>query len=1476
MSQVSGSLAMRRAIARREGSWLGTGAGCAKLVGNVANYMRVLLRRTGEGAASNQTAPSRGNGAAALSDGTADNKTLASQGREFANVATTIVLVTVLTLASGAAFAGGGNGGDGGGGAAGGTGGTGVGGVGTGGIAGTGVDGGGGGGGGSGNGAGGNGANGGGGAGGAGGGVGAAGAAGSAGAVNFGGGGGGGGGGGLSGSSAATLPGGALIGATGGVGGAGGASSGVGNGGGGGGGGSGGYGAVVTGATANTNTISITGGLGGVGGAGGASATAIGGDGGNGGDGGLGIFFSVPGASLTNNSAGIIQGGIGAIGGAPGAGGTSGITGLGGAGGVGIVASGLTIINGGAIAGGLASDTVTRANAIMFTGGVNSLTIQSGSTISGNVVAVSGGTDTFALGGTTNDTFDTSLIGTQYLNFTLFNKTGTSTWTLTGTPGQATPWVISDGTLAASAVTNVFGATSAITVNAPGFLDLGGFSQAIGSLAGSGTVTNSGVASPATLTEGGNNASTLFSGIIQDGSSATALTKAGIGTTILSGANTYTGATNVNAGTLAGGAVNAFSAGSAVTVAGVAFLDLGGFSQAIGSLAGSGTVTNSGVASPATLTEGGNNASTLFSGIIQDGSSAMALTKAGIGTTILSGANTYTGGTTISAGTLAGGAVNAFSAGSAVTVAGVAFLDLGGFSQAIGSLAGSGTVTNSGVASPATLTEGGNNASTLFSGIIQDGSSAMALTKAGIGTTILSGANTYTGATNVNAGTLAGGAVNAFSAGSAVTVAGVAFLDLGGFSQAIGSLAGSGTVTNSGVASPATLTEGGNNASTLFSGIIQDGSSAMALTKAGIGTTILSGANTYTGGTTISAGTLQIGNGGTSGSLVGNVTDNAIFAVNRTNTVTFGGNISGTGALQQNGTGTTILSGANTYTGATDVNAGTLDVIASIATSTLTSVNSGARLDGTGIVGNAEINDGGTFAPGVPSVPGTSMTVEGNLVFHSASVYEVEVNAAGQGDRVIVNGAVNLTGSILSVLAANGTYQPSTSYLIIDNDDIDPVIGTFASVTTNLAFLIPAVVYNGGTGNDVVLTLVSNVGPGPGQQSFCWVADTRNQCNVAEALDLFPPNNLLFLAVLSQTAEGARQAFNALSGEIHASVEGVLADDSRYLREAILGRLMQASHTKGDGQVASLGAGGPQVAWLNSQAMTGGYDDKSLAASSPAPPLAFWTRAYGAWGDFDGNLNAASANRNLGGFVSGFDANIGGTWRIGFGAGYSQSDISVSDRHSAAGVDSFHLAGYGGGMAGPFALRGGGAWSWNDIDTSRAVIFPGFFEREKASYDADTGQLFGEVAFPIAMGGTALEPFAGLAFVSIDSDSFKEHGGDQAALESRGVDQNTGYSTLGVRAAVTYAWSGASITPHVSAAWQHAFDNVTPEATLAFASTTIGFDVTGVPLSEDTALIETGLELHLSPTATLGTSYSGQFGDGVRDNAVKGRFTWLF
>ncbi len=648
------------------------------------------------------------------------------------------------------------------------------------------------------------------------------------------------------------------------------------------------------------------------------------------------------------------------------------------------------------------------------------------------------------------------------------------------------------------------------------------------------------------------------------------------------------------------------------------------------------------------------------------------------------------------------------------------------------------------------------------------------------------------------------------------------------------------------------------------------------LNKYGTGTLTIAGDASYTGGTTIFDGILQLGDGRASGSILGDVRfcnepsnplcnpDADKFLVfDRSDVYSFSGAISGPGQVVKTGVGTTILTGANTYTGPTWVDQGALIVNGSLVSPV--AVNFGGLLGGNGSVGATAIGYGGVLTPG--NSIGT-MTVNGDLTLDPGSLYIVEANAEGQSDKVVVKGAVNLTDATLRVLAAGGAYEPSTGYVIIDNDGSDAVDGTFGQVTNNLAFLIPSVAYDGGTGNDVVLTLERN------SSLFTDVAHTRNQHAVAGALDQFPTDNPLFLSVLNQTAKNARHAFDALSGEIHASVAEILANDSHYVREAVLGRMMQATYAGRDAQMAALAFAGPQAASLDVQALALAYNDTSLRAPTHARPT-FWTQAYGDWADFNGDGNAAAANRNLGGFVSGLDVQAFGSWRVGLATGASFSRVNVDGRDSSADIESYNLAAYLGGMAGPFALRGGGAWTWNNIDTSRAVTFPGFSEAERASYDAGTGQLFGEVAVPTAMWGMALEPFAG-RHVSVDTNSFHEKDGALASLRGAGGSQGFGYVTVGLRAATTMDWRGMVLTPHVSAAWQHAFDDVTPAAALAFDFTGIGFTVYGVPLARDSALIEAGLDFALGPNTTAGVSYSGQFGDGVQHNGVQGRFAWRF
>src|SRR5262249_15477707 len=124
----------------------------------------------------------------------------------------------------------------------------------------------------------------------------------------------------------------------------------------------------------------------------------------------------------------------------------------------------------------------------------------------------------------------------------------------------------------------------------------------------------------------------------------------------------------------------------------------------------------------------------------------------------------------------------------------------------------------------------------------------------------------------------------------------------------------------------ATLTTSGDNTSTTFSGVIQDGAGVTGLTKAGTGTFTLTGDNTYTAGTTISAGTLQLGSGGTAGSVTGNIVNNAALTFHRSDTLTYAGVISGTGSVTKSGAGTLTLTGTNTYQGATTISGGTLAV----------------------------------------------------------------------------------------------------------------------------------------------------------------------------------------------------------------------------------------------------------------------------------------------------------------------------------------------------------------------------------------------------------------------------------------------------------------------------------------------------------------------------------------------------------------------
>jgi autotransporter-associated beta strand protein len=1121
-----------------------------------------------------------------------------------------------------------------------------------------------------------------------------------------------------------------------------------------------------------------------------------------------------------------------------------------------------------------------------------------------------------------NSAFAPSLINNDTLNFNGTSSAGNAVITNNNgavlsfnnnsTAGNAT--ITTNNGALTQFNDNSTGGNAQFITNAGGIVD---FSNTSGP-AGDGNISAGSIAGAGNyylgsnlLTVGSNNLSTTVSGVISDcgptglecsasGATGGGLIKVGTGTLTLSGANTYTGPTAVNAGTLQAGAVNAFSSASAFTVASGATLNLAGFNQTIGSLAGAGSVTFG----AATLTTNGDGSDTTFSGTI---SGSGRLVKVGGGTLTLSGNNSYQGGTALNEGTLAVGSSRALGTG-ALTLADGTTLQ-----AAADGLALANAVRLNGAVTVDTK----SNTTTLSGPISGTGG----LDKIGSGTLTLTGASTYTGTTNVNEGVLNvngslvstaiinnNGGVLSFNntstaANATITTNNGALTQFNDNSSAgnaaiINNNGGMVSFNNNSTAANATVTTN-NGAHTQFNDN-STGGNAQFITNVG-GTVDFSNTSGPAGDGNISAGSiagagnyylgsnqLTVGSNNLSTTVSGVISDCGPTGLECSASGATGG------GLTKVGSGTLTLAGANTYTGPTLVNGGVLNVTGSLVSAV--TVNSGGTLTGIGAIGGLDVASGGTVAPG-NSIG--RLRVAGDVTFEQGSIYQVKANAAGQSGKLTSSGSATISGGTVQVLAQSGTYSRQTRYPILTASG--GISGTFTGATSNLAFLTPVLSYDP---NDVFLTLIRN------DITFASLAQTRNQRAVAEALDRSPPLKPLVQAVANLTPAGTLQAFDALSGEVHASAQATIIDDSRYARQAILGRLRQAPYEGGAGATAALGAGGPMLAYADPPAdgisvypegyrpagRTWAYPEGYRPADgtlvypegyspapsnppprAPAPPpeMMFWAQGVGATGKINSDGNAAEVSRNLGGVFAGFDRRFG-EWRVGLAAGYTNSSARVGARGSSANIDAAYFAAYGGASAGAWNVRLGGVFAWNTIATNRSIAFPGFTEQAGARYGAAEGQAFGEVGYALSFSDIAAEPFAGLAWVHLSADPFTETGGVSALSGSSSTDE-VGYSTVGARwASNLLMTNGMLLVPRASLAWQHAFGTTTPTAALAFRSTGAAFGIWGVPIARDAALVEAGGDLHLSLQTKLGIFYVGQLATNAQDHSVKGNFTWRF
>lgn len=530
---------------------------------------------------------------------------------------------------------------------------------------------------------------------------------------------------------------------------------------------------------------------------------------------------------------------------------------------------------------------------------------------------------------------------------------------------------------------------------------------------------------------------TYASGLTSAGGS---LTLSGIGGSLtLTGNSTYDGGTQILEGELIFGANNVLNSSGSVQVASGAILNVGSFSNSIGSFTSTGgVVSGTGTLTATAFNFQGGEVEAILAG-------TGVLNKTTSGELILSAANTYTGGTNILGGTITIDVDNALPSTGTVTINSGAILDLDSNALTIGPLAGGGSL----LLSSGNLTIDSDSNSS-FSGVISGASGEV--TKDGTGTLTLSGANTYEDLTNILGGTLALGANNVLDDATDMIIDGGTF-HLAGYNDTVSSVTlTDGAITGSGALTATTFDVFSGNISAVLAG-------SGALTKSGAGTVILSGTNSYTGGTLIEEGTLQLGASDvlvTSGAMeisTGATLDlndfsQSFAALNGDGTVDIGngtltissdtdsgfsGILDGTsgGSLIKSGSGTFTLSGMNTYSGDTAIYAGTLelgadDVFADSGSITL----NGGTLD---TVNKSDTIDTLTLNSG--SILGTGILTASTIELKSGTV---EAQLAGDSEVIkstagtISLGADDIFSDSMSLTIEAGTLNTASYDDMID------------------------------------------------------------------------------------------------------------------------------------------------------------------------------------------------------------------------------------------------------------------------------------------------------------------------------------------------------------------------------------------------------------------------------------------------------------
>jgi len=757
--------------------------------------------------------------------------------------------------------------------------------------------------------------------------------------------------------------------------------------------------------------------------------------------------------------------------------------------------------------------------------------------------------------------------------------------------------------------------------------------------------------------------------------------------------------------------------------------------------------------------------------------------------------------------------------------------------------------------------------------LLQQGSGTLSGTISGLGpltigagNVSLTGVNTYTGGTFV-----AGGATLGVQADSGMGAASGALTLTGGTLQALANLT---------LARAVVLDTGGgtfdSNGNNITVGTAISGPGGLAKTGAGILT--LSGANSYAGGTVVSQGTLQLAPGASLPALAALTVNGGVFDLNGATvsvgalsgtggtialgngtlidngaaTTTLDAVITGTGGLTKSGPGNLILGAANTYTGPTNVTAGKLTVMGSITSDVMVAAN--GTLGGSGTI-TGSVTHTGAIAPG-NSIG--ILTINGSFTQSTGSTYQVEINAAGQGDRIDVTGAPGTAtiqaGSSVVVAPAAGGYGRSTTYTILNATG--GVNGTYASVSLpNSAFIAPSLSYDA---NNAFLTI---------DVRFARGARTPNQAAVAGALDQAYGGSMSsdFAAVLGALSglaptQGA-QALAALGGQTYTGFGTVSVQGAQAFMNAF-------------GQQAGGGRRGGQIALA---------DACDVACdTTTGPRWGAWGGGVGAFGTVAGDANASGLTYNLGGFAAGLDYRFTPDFVAGVTVGYNAATLYPQGAPGQGNVGTVQFGLYGEYIAGNAYVDALAGYARSDNRMMRQIVIPGLNLRTawgQTRADQFFGQLEAGYKLLIAPAfGGFVTPFARLQASTSTQAGFTESGADSLNLAVAAQTTNSLRTVLGTQlgAGIDAGWR-SKLNLAFRLGWSHEFADLNRPVTAAFTGApAFNFTTQGAVAPRDGVVLGLGANTAVGEATNLYIRYDGELAGGNTNHVLSAgmRYVW--